>query len=639
MDIKNKKALVGVAIIAAILILAVFLCTGDRPMILRELVKTHGENDEWEEIFDWGIGGMVAIFVLSFLQIALIFIPAEPIQVLSGISYGFGAGLLICFLGAILGNTLVYILYKIYGEKLDRFFTKRIHIDFESARHHGRISMITFILYIIPAIPYGMICLFASAMKMKYRQYIVITSLGILPSIAIGVGLGYVAAEISWIISISAFVFLAALLGVIYAYRDTAFEWINRMIANDADVSKTKVTPVNKFMWWFLFNGCNMFFSPRVKIRIKKNVDRIIGPAIVLCNHGAFIDFFYAGKALYRERPHFMTARLYFFRRDLGYLLRSLGSFPKSMFSPDMENAKNCVRVLRDGGILAMMPEARLSTAGDFEDIQLDTYRFIHKAGVDVYACHINGDYMASPKWGNGLRRRSLVEVELSPLMTADQAAAMSEADAIALIDKALYFNDFEWIKTHPEQKYPSKTLAEGLDNILNRCPVCHGRYTLRTKGRTLSCTNCSLRVEMDSRYGFNMGAPYANLQEWYRWQTEELEREILSDPDYALTSRVVLHHSSLDGKRCLRIAGEGTCTLNRDGLTYRGTEDGAEIEKHFPMKKLYRILFGAGEDFEVYEGKQIWYFVPEEKRSCVDYYTASTVLKKLSEQKPEVTV
>ena len=56
-------------------------------------------------------------------------------------------------------------------------------------------------------------------------------------------------------------------------------------------------------------------------------------------------------------------------------------------------------------------------------------------------------------------------------------------------------------------------------------------------------------------------------------------------------------------------------------------------------MKKLYRILFGAGEDFEVYEGKQIWYFVPEEKRSCVDYYAASTVLKKLSEQKTEVTV
>jgi len=639
MNKKTRKLLVGVAVVTAILILTIFLCTGDRPAILRELIKTHGENDEWEEIFDFGVGGMIALFVLSFLQVVLLCIPAEPIQVLSGISFGFGVGLLICFLGAILGNTLIYILYKIYGEKLDRFFTKRIHIDFESARHHGRVSLIVFILYIVPAIPYGMICLFASAMKMKYRQYIVVTSLGILPSIAIGVGLGYVAAEISWIVSISAFVFLAALIGVLYARRDAAFEFINRMIESDADVSKTKVAPAKKFMWSTLFAGCNMFFSPRVKVRITKHVGKIRGPAIVLCNHGAFIDFFYAGKALYRERPHFMTARLYFFRRDLGWLLRSLGSFPKSMFSPDMENAKNCVRVLRSGGILAMMPEARLSTAGEFEDIQLDTYRFIHKAGVDVYSCHINGDYLASPKWGNGLRRGSLVEVELSPLMTAAEAAAMSEEEAIARIDKALYFNDFEWIKSHPEQKYPSKTLAEGLDNILNKCPVCNGRYTLRTKGRELTCTNCSLHVRMNDRYGFGNGAPYANLQEWYRWQTAELEREITDDPDYALTSQVVLHHSSENGKRCLRVAGNGTCTLNREGLTYRGTEDGTEIEKHFPINKLYRVLFGAGEDFEVYEGKQIWYFVPEEKRSCVDYYAASAVLKKLSEKKTEVSV
>ena len=639
MNKKTRKIVVGTAVVAALLILIVFLCTGDRPMILRELVRSHGENDEWEEIFDFGIGGMVAISVLSFLQVVLLCIPAEPIQVLAGISFGFGGGLLLCFAGAVLGNTLIYILYKIYGEKLDSFITKRIHIDFESARHHGRVSLIVFLLCILPAIPYGMICLFASAMKMKYHRYIVVTSLGILPSIAIGVGLGYVATEISWLISISAFVFLAVLLGFLYAHRESVFNLINRMIESDADVSKTKVTPANKFLWWFLFICCNIFFSTRVKINVKKHVDRIKGPAIVLCNHGAFIDFFYAGKALYRERPHFMTARLYFFRRDLGWLLRSLGSFPKSMFSPDMENAKNCVRVLRAGGILAMMPEARLSTAGDFEDIQLDTYRFIHKAGVDVYSCHINGDYLASPKWGNGLRRGSLVEVELSPLMTAAEAAAMSEEEAIARIDKALYFNDFEWLKTHPEQKYPSKTLAEGLDNILNRCPVCHGRYTLRAKGKTLSCTSCSLHVEMDNRYGFECGAPYANLQEWYRWQTAELEREIIDNPDYSLTSHVVLHHSSLSGKRCLRIAGEGVCTLNRDGLTYRGTEDGAEIEKHFPMKKLYRILFGAGEDFEVYEGKQIWYFVPEEKRSCVDYYAASTVLKKLSEQKTEVTV
>ena len=33
-------------------------------------------------------------------------------------------------------------------------------------------------------------------------------------------------------------------------------------------------------------------------------------------------------------------------------------------------------------------------------------------------------------------------------------------------------------------------------------------------------------------------------------------------------------------------------------------------------------------EDFEIYEGQEIWYFVPDEKRCCVTYYVASELMK-----------
>ena len=91
-------------------------------------------------------------------------------------------------------------------------------------------------------------------------------------------------------------------------------------------------------------------------------------------------------------------------------MLRTVGAFPKSMFATDLENAKNCLTVLRENRILAMMPEARLSTAGRFEDIQESTYSFIKKAGVNVYTVKICGDYFADPKWGKGFRRGSVVE-------------------------------------------------------------------------------------------------------------------------------------------------------------------------------------------------------------------------------------
>ena len=60
-------------------------------------------------------------------------------------------------------------------------------------------------------------------------------------------------------------------------------------------------------------------------------------------------------------------------------------------------------------------------------------------------------------------------------------------------------------------------------------------------------------------------------------------------------------------------------CILNKDGLTYTGTKDGSSFEIQFPLSKVYRLLFGAGEDFEAYYGSELYYFVPEEKRSCVE--------------------
>jgi hypothetical protein len=96
------------------------------------------------------------------------------------------------------------------------------------------------------------------------------------------------------------------------------------------------------------------------------------------------------------------------------------------------------------------------------------------------------------------------------------------------------------------------------------------------------------------------------------------------------LTAKVKLRHASKDGKTMLRDAGEGVCTLNKEGLRYVGTEDGENIDKLFPLADLYRILFGAGEDFEVYAGEEIYFFVPENTRECVAWYYTSEALEKV---------
>jgi 1-acyl-sn-glycerol-3-phosphate acyltransferase len=274
-----------------------------------------------------------------------------------------------------------------------------------------------------------------------------------------------------------------------------------------------------------------------------------------------------------------------------------------------------------------MMPEARLSTVGCFEDIQDRTYSFLKKAGVPVYTVKLCGDFLADPKWGSGIRRGSVVEAQLDILLTPEQLQTMDTAQIAAAVEQRLSYDELAWLRERPKQRYRTRRLAEGLENILTVCPVCGGKYTITTKKREIFCENCGKLTQMDDRYSFPEDFRFRDFAQWYHWQKEQLHQQILEDPDYVLQSKVTLRLPSLDGKTLTREAGSGVCRLSRQGLTYEGTRDGQPCTISFPTERVYRLLFGAGEDFEIYDGTEILYFVPEEKRSAVDWYLASMLI------------
>ena len=610
--------------------LVIFLLSGGNIDILRSVFLEEHSNEELrDKLSELGIRGHITVIILSMLQVVLTFLPAEPVQVLSGVAFGFPVGLLLCTIGVLIGNTLVYLIYRTYGDGMREYFVKNLKLDFDKLSKSKRAILLVFILYFLPAIPYGMICFLAASMGMKFPRYILVTLLGAIPSVCIGVGLGHIAISTSWILSIIIFAVLIALIIVLMNKRDYLFEKVNEFAERGKG---SKKAAVKEYPLWLL----NIAYVISVIIFTLKGVKRkytnklgkdIEGPALVLCNHGAFVDFAFAGPLIRRRCPNFVVARLYFYKSWLNSLIRSYGCFPKSMFAPDVECVKNCLRVLRRGGVLAMMPEARLSTAGKFEDIQPSMYDFIASCGVPVYTIKISGDYLASPKWANGIRRGSYVEAELDILFEKDEAKTLSREEIVNRVNDRLYYDDFKWLEAHPNVKYHSRTLAEGLENILTVCPKCKQRYTIRTKKHSIFCDNCGKVASIDNRYAFVGGEPFANFGEWYEWQKDEMRADIYANPEFELKSNVEFKLPSIDGKAMLRHAGYGVCTLNKDGFEYKGTKDGESVTLHFPIKEVYRLLFGAGVNFELYVGNEIHFFIPEELRSSVDWYMASAIL------------
>ena len=393
------------------------------------------------------------------------------------------------------------------------------------------------------------------------------------------------------------------------------------------DKKDNKVQKANSFMLGVVYYGIRIYcFLCGVRVKTVNKVGKLQKPSIVLCNHGSFVDFIFLAPLLRKYKPNFIIARLYFYNKYLRWILKSIGGFPKSMFAMDMESTKNCLRVLKSNGVLAMMPEARLSTTGRFEDVQSNTYTFIKKSGVPVYTVKFGGDYFANPKWGKGFRRGAVVEAELDILYTAEQIKTISVEEIKKGVEARLYYNEFEWLEKHPKIRYQSRNIAEGLENILTTCPKCNRKHTLVTEKNKVFCEHCGYLTSVDKRYGFAEGFRFKNFAQWYDWQKDLLAKEILDNTDYVLSSKVELRLPSY-GDGLTRHGGHGVCTLSREGLTYEGTKDGENVQLCFPIRQVYRLLFGAGENFETYDGEEIQYFVPEEKRSAVEWYMASMIL------------
>ena len=627
----NKKIKIITLVVAVVIVLGliVFMFSGDNYKILQSLIRDDLTSEEFKELIQsFGIRGAVTLSLLSMLQVVFTFLPAEPVQVLSGIGYGFWEGFAICLVGVFLGNCAMYLAYKIFGDGLNDYFHKNIDLDFEKLRNSKRIAFFVFILYFLPAIPYGLICLFSASLDLKFPKYILLTTIGSIPSIFIGVGLGHMTMSASWIISVIVFAVLVTLIIVIGIKRKAVFAAVNKMIHKSqkekhGDFIVKPAHPFTLFIVRIVFS----LLVKKFKYKLKKNVN-VKGPCIVICNHGSFYDFVFSALAVKYDKPQYMVARLFFYKKLVAWVLKKAGAFPKSMFSADMENMQNCMRVLRHGGVLVMMPEARLSTVGKFEGIQDTTFKFIKKMKVDLYTLKINGAYLASPKWGDKVRKGSLVECELNQLLTGEEIRDIAEEELIEKINTALDYDEFKWLESKPELKYKSKTLAVGLENILYKCPECGKECTLKTHKRTIICEECGLTATLNDRYAFVDGKPFKNFVDWYEWQSAELEKEILGNPNYELKDEVELKLQSYDGKKQLRTAGYGTCVFSRNGLVYSGTIDGETVEKVFKMKEVFRLLFGAGEDFEIYEGRQLYYFVPKDTRCAVKWYIASCILK-----------
>lgn len=162
----------------------------------------------------------LAVGGINALQIALAFLPGEPVELASGYAFGFLEGTLVCMAASAVASSLIYWAVRRWGWSLVGVFFDRSHLDRFAWLHDARrLELVMLVVFLIPGTPKDFLTYFAGLTSMRFPAVLAITTLGRIPSIvtstvaasAFGSG-DYGVAVASVVVAVA----LAAAGGVIY---------------------------------------------------------------------------------------------------------------------------------------------------------------------------------------------------------------------------------------------------------------------------------------------------------------------------------------------------------------------------------------------------------------------------------------
>jgi len=376
--------------------------------------------------------------------------------------------------------------------------------------------------------------------------------------------------------------------------------------------SKKKIGKPNLLLYTIVHAVLKRKYTKKYGITFDKNIVKDIkGPAIVVATHTCDEDHILSALTLYPIRPTYIVSEHFMRNQKTARLLKLMHVITKKMFTPDASTIVNIMRAKREGAVIVIFPEGRLSCYGHSLPVAEGTAELIKKLGVDLYIWKGEGAYLSFPKWREkGSDRRGKIKASVKLLLSADEVAEKDVSEIKEIAEKAILHDD-ELAMQGIE--YKCNDIALGVDKILFKCPKCLKEGSITAKDGHIRCV-CGLDTTLDNFYRLH-NAPFERVNEWFEWQQSEIDTE-----NEILSSKVRLGCCKDDGFMD-EFAGEGEAYLDKDIFRLSGTMHGEKIEFSLSPEKIGAFPITAGEHFDVYyHGKLIYVYPQPDERMCVKW-------------------
>ena len=177
---KQKKMLSAAAIIIFILLFAALAWFVGRPMI--RFARQPAQFRSWVD--GHGALGCAAYAAMVFLQVVVAIIPGEPLEIAGGYAFGAWWGTVLCLIGAVLGSAAVFALVRRWGRPLAEVVFPKEKLDKLQFLHSSpKRTALLWLIFTAPGTPKDLLCYFAGLTDMKWRTWLLIATVGRLPSI------------------------------------------------------------------------------------------------------------------------------------------------------------------------------------------------------------------------------------------------------------------------------------------------------------------------------------------------------------------------------------------------------------------------------------------------------------------------
>ena len=333
------------------------------------------------------------------------------------------------------------------------------------------------------------------------------------------------------------------------------------------------------------------------KLKYGITVEKVKGPKrqyLALMNHQTGFDQFFLGLA-FRGPVYYLASEDLFSLGLLSTLLRwAVAPIPIQKQTTDIGAIKNCIRVAREGGTIALAPEGNRTFAGRPVHMNASIAKLARKLGLPVATLRIEGGYGVQPRWSDVVRKGKM-RAYVSRIIEPEEMQSMTDEELFSAIR-----HEFNVCEDTVNGEFHSKHLAEYIERAMYVCPKC-GLTGFYSQGCTTTCLTCGLQItHKPTKELEGLDFPFRFAADWYQYQCDFVNkldtRQYLEEPMFEDTADL---WEIFVNKGRKQLTKGSAIQLYGDRITVDG--------KEYPFEEISAVTVLGKNKVNLYVGKQLY--------------------------------